>query len=1655
MKKARKENDGLVSRMIKAGPKRGVRLWESKAREVPVEKIVLQLLRRLPVRDTKLTEWLDHLAFGANPDETRKEISSLSGGSAACAHVFKQNEPAYQCRTCGIDTTCVQCMACFKLSDHTGHEILMTHAGGGGCCDCGDPSSWDIKGTCSMHNGKNTVPSRPMPASIANRAKPVIEYAVEILSRALSGVCPRGLDAGGDSKSVRGSAYTGYIHMAFGEMISINKDEVINPEEDHLFFSFLNDDSHNSFDAVINTLCETILDETRNSGVPIQEVRLKAFQVANQVNGRGRALIQVSSRKRADGLKTLIRGYESLNVTVEAMGPNDAFLTLERLNSLVEWLGDLCNISDSFRDLQCDRLLLRFKEGSPEPPGIHGIQPGDWVVAHDLSDRTYNGKLGVVNAPIRPQRPGQSPGSRRVPIRYIHIPEKVKGVKVVNVRKTKDPGIKLTSFIGSLWKDSKSSVASPRVQVISTIPAGLIPGSTRGFVISDGKHLTFADFSRCQRPPKNYEMIILKEFKTSRIDGKHVVLCSEFDTIRLGFESIIGQPRSVDCSAGDDAQGLPPHWLSMIFKYNLSIPTNIWQRLTPWFFRLFVNQRFKECFTVGFATHYSGLISEHAHLGGLHQFSFLAYGVQVLTIPSMTPRVARVHGLLRAMIGTVTHQILRTLRDRPGLPMSRSRQRIPRWFDLTPRPCLESSEAMIYLEHLLGTLRVVIRDMEYVVRNKGACELFFQGDCSLLRQWMGFLNMLESMDVNKRASREHVQYENKTWKAAFSLSFRLAGVTNELLKTFRSLIDQPNGINALAGRHIVEICMSTLLYPRGELGRGSNYEDGDLKRGRVMLVLPSRPLRQVEAETVSDGPEKLSFHFPARRLAVRLISNLLRVRSVNSPILRPILLSYASHEQRTTPPLPIKTNPKLLVFSKGATVEVWWEWSEIWMPGVVVDSKENRVLVRYATGREVTELITNGRKQRVRKCTRRLTEGIPALAEGLEPMLKAIAGLTHINAQLWVRNGNDTMKSQILNYAHVASTHSGMYLADLSAFQLATVALGPDAAIALLAYHFRLHAYFELSPLENPYPKSTVGENILDDEGIADEELRSVTERKLVKSWGDKLPEVVYGFLLSISHAITDRRIAGEVDPCDVLARDIVHILAKASSTHSQVATAVDQDVKDAHPSLFEKTLREVANLTENHALSSSGEWEVKAESLRKYFNPYCLMYKTEDRQVAEEKYKQIIEASRRKRNKVASPRESSAESIDLSDPYPPTVSYPALLETYSGLYGLLASSLLMRIIYFCLNRALSASTPANPKLEKKYQNVDLGESCLGLTLHILALGVSDIDAGHLSTDVRERFFLNLSAERTRGSKGSILATLKALKDVAIKGQGSALLKESTPLIHWIISKCRALDTSGKCKDDDGSDQKMEVTVTKKKLSKRERRMAAAKARKRKIMQKMAKKRREFETENKEAMQKEKEKAASRKDGGLESLTCIVCRTDNSSQPLGLVTYFSKSHMMGLAYDEKASGPSCDRLGDGRGHGLLGRFCGHAMHWMCRDAYFANLVLKSINGQRYSGLKAIDVGKGEFVCPLCEAPANDLVIIPELTGPSTSGERKEGPEGAKNIKTRIEEHRGKMTLPKISTITDLPTVDCLAYSSLSAQQPPLSGGVNGPRAKTC
>ncbi|CAH2087795.1 unnamed protein product [Euphydryas editha] len=71
--------------------------------------------------------------------------------STLCGRVFKQGEPAYSCRECGMDNTCVLCVECFKVSAHRHHKYKMGQSGGGGCCDCGDTEAWKRDPFCELH----------------------------------------------------------------------------------------------------------------------------------------------------------------------------------------------------------------------------------------------------------------------------------------------------------------------------------------------------------------------------------------------------------------------------------------------------------------------------------------------------------------------------------------------------------------------------------------------------------------------------------------------------------------------------------------------------------------------------------------------------------------------------------------------------------------------------------------------------------------------------------------------------------------------------------------------------------------------------------------------------------------------------------------------------------------------------------------------------------------------------------------------------------------------------------------------------------------------------------------------------------------------------------------------------------------------------------------------------------------------------------------------------------------------------------------------------------------------------------------------------------------------------------------------------------------
>ncbi|OEU16046.1 hypothetical protein FRACYDRAFT_146297, partial [Fragilariopsis cylindrus CCMP1102] len=98
-----------------------------------------------------------------------------------CQHPFKKNDIVWVCRTCQADETCVLCHACYKGSDHEGHDVAFYHAQAGGCCDCGDPDAWDPAGFCSRHGPAASVGSsnRPLSGSVIFRVQGMVPAAVD------------------------------------------------------------------------------------------------------------------------------------------------------------------------------------------------------------------------------------------------------------------------------------------------------------------------------------------------------------------------------------------------------------------------------------------------------------------------------------------------------------------------------------------------------------------------------------------------------------------------------------------------------------------------------------------------------------------------------------------------------------------------------------------------------------------------------------------------------------------------------------------------------------------------------------------------------------------------------------------------------------------------------------------------------------------------------------------------------------------------------------------------------------------------------------------------------------------------------------------------------------------------------------------------------------------------------------------------------------------------------------------------------------------------------------------------------------------------------------------------------------------------------------
>lgn len=96
----------------------------------------------------------DEVAYFNDLEKARKtQITQNS-----CPVQFSASALAFKCYDCEADSTCVVCPECFFNANHENHKTRLIKASGG-CCDCGDPQSWDTRGFCITHKDGPSVES--------------------------------------------------------------------------------------------------------------------------------------------------------------------------------------------------------------------------------------------------------------------------------------------------------------------------------------------------------------------------------------------------------------------------------------------------------------------------------------------------------------------------------------------------------------------------------------------------------------------------------------------------------------------------------------------------------------------------------------------------------------------------------------------------------------------------------------------------------------------------------------------------------------------------------------------------------------------------------------------------------------------------------------------------------------------------------------------------------------------------------------------------------------------------------------------------------------------------------------------------------------------------------------------------------------------------------------------------------------------------------------------------------------------------------------------------------------------------------------------------------------------------------------------------------
>lgn len=229
---------------------------------------------------------LEEFICNGNSIEVLRGLTQQNYPPSVCGRVFKMGEPTYNCRECGMDSTCVLCVDCFKRSPHKNHKYKMGTSYGGGCCDCGDVEAWKQDAYCQTHKlglEKKHVNLNFLTGDMEKRAELIFEYVLRYARALLTLEHPPMLSVDFDCDE-----------LLLDDLYSIYRNQ-----EDSFCTVLYNDETH-TFDQVITTLTRFIKCPQRES-----------IDYVTSIDREGRAVVKCAGFIQCKDLKEEIEKFTS------------------------------------------------------------------------------------------------------------------------------------------------------------------------------------------------------------------------------------------------------------------------------------------------------------------------------------------------------------------------------------------------------------------------------------------------------------------------------------------------------------------------------------------------------------------------------------------------------------------------------------------------------------------------------------------------------------------------------------------------------------------------------------------------------------------------------------------------------------------------------------------------------------------------------------------------------------------------------------------------------------------------------------------------------------------------------------------------------------------------------------------------------------------------------------------------------------------------------------------------------------------------------------------------------------------------------------------------------------------------------------------------